>query len=152
MTNSAILMQSTAAPASGASAMLIGILPWLLIFIIFYMLMIRPQQKRMKEHQTQLAAVKKALPGITGDGEVELSDLLKYVRSRTNGTDVYSSGGNPVARRLTTETRFRSQARAIVESIKSRTDTAPVGEPHIAALNSDGPQSFAPADTEEPKS
>ena len=33
------------------SAILIGILPWLLIFVIFYMLMIRPQQKRVKEHQ-----------------------------------------------------------------------------------------------------
>jgi preprotein translocase subunit YajC len=68
MTESAMLMQSTAAPAGGASAMLVGILPWLLIFVIFYMLMIRPQQRRMKEHQTQLSAVKKGDEVITGGG------------------------------------------------------------------------------------
>ena len=58
----------TAASASDPSAILIGILPWLLIFVIFYMLMIRPQQKRMKEHQATIAAVKKGDEVITGGG------------------------------------------------------------------------------------
>jgi preprotein translocase subunit YajC len=40
-----LLMAAT--PASDTSAIFIGILPWLLIFVIFYLLMIRPQQKRM---------------------------------------------------------------------------------------------------------
>jgi preprotein translocase subunit YajC len=53
---------------SSASAILVGILPWLLIFVIFYMLMIRPQQKRMKEHQATIAAVKKGDEVITGGG------------------------------------------------------------------------------------
>ena len=48
--------------------MLVGILPWLLIFIIFYMLLIRPQQKRAKEHQAEIAAVKKGDEVITGGG------------------------------------------------------------------------------------
>jgi preprotein translocase subunit YajC len=58
----------TAASASDPSAILIGILPWLLIFVIFYMLMIRPQQKRMKEHAATIAAVKKGDEVITGGG------------------------------------------------------------------------------------
>ena len=57
-----------AAPASDTSAIFIGILPWLLIFVIFYLLMIRPQQKRMKEHQAAIAAVKKGDEVITGGG------------------------------------------------------------------------------------
>jgi preprotein translocase subunit YajC len=57
-----------AAPASDTSAIFIGILPWLLIFVIFYLLMIRPQQKRMKEHQAQISAVKKGDRVITGGG------------------------------------------------------------------------------------
>ncbi len=61
-------MQSTSAPAGGASAMLVGIMPWLLIFLIFYMLMIRPQQKRMKEHQAQIASVKKGDDVVTAGG------------------------------------------------------------------------------------
>jgi len=48
--------------------MLIGILPWVLIFVIFYLLMIRPQQRRVKEHQATIAAVKKGDEVITGGG------------------------------------------------------------------------------------
>jgi len=47
---------------------LVGILPWLLILDIFYVLMIRPQQRRVKEHQAALNAVKKGDEVITGGG------------------------------------------------------------------------------------
>jgi preprotein translocase subunit YajC len=65
-----ILLMTAAAAASptGASAFLLGILPWVLIFVIFYLLMIRPQQKRVKEHQAALAAIKKGDDVITGGG------------------------------------------------------------------------------------
>jgi len=58
----------TAASANSPSAILFGILPWLLIFLIFYWLMIRPQQKRMKEHAATIAAVKKGDQVITAGG------------------------------------------------------------------------------------
>ena len=58
----------TAASPNSASAILFGILPWLLIFLIFYWLMIRPQQKRMKEHAATIAAVKKGDQVITAGG------------------------------------------------------------------------------------
>ena len=61
-------MQSTAAAGNSPMAILLGILPWLLIFVIFYVLMIRPQQKRMKEHQAAIGAVKKGDEVITGGG------------------------------------------------------------------------------------
>ena len=48
--------------------MLIGIMPWLLIFIIFYVLLIRPQQRRAKEHQAELSSVKKGDEVVTGGG------------------------------------------------------------------------------------
>lgn len=48
--------------------MFIGILPWVLIFVIFYVLLIRPQQKRAKEHEAEIAAVKKGDEVITGGG------------------------------------------------------------------------------------
>ena len=64
-------LQST--PAAGAQAggmgqFLVGIVPWLLIFVIFYVLMIRPQQRRVKEHQAAIAAVKKGDEVVTGGG------------------------------------------------------------------------------------
>ncbi|HZU51392.1 MAG TPA: preprotein translocase subunit YajC [Sphingomicrobium sp.] len=60
-----------AAPAGssgGISQLLLGIAPWLLIFAIFYILMIRPQQRSAKEHQARIAAVKKGDEIITGGG------------------------------------------------------------------------------------
>ena len=66
-----ILLQTLAAaganPNSG-SAILFGIAPWLLIFVIFYVLMIRPQQKRVKDHQAAIAAIKKGDEVVTGGG------------------------------------------------------------------------------------
>jgi len=60
MTNSTLLMQQTGATANGTTQLLMGIAPWLLIFVVFYILMIRPQQRRAKEHQASINAVKKA--------------------------------------------------------------------------------------------
>ena len=71
MTNTSILLAAQAAPAgqaSGTTQLLMGIAPWLLIFVVFYMLMIRPQQRRVKEHQAAINAVKKGDEVITGGG------------------------------------------------------------------------------------
>jgi preprotein translocase subunit YajC len=66
---SMLMVQAAPAGEPGGSAQLIvGILPWLLIFVIFYVLMIRPQQKRVKEHQGMIAAVKKGDEVVTGGG------------------------------------------------------------------------------------
>lgn len=52
--------------APGGSIM--GILPLLLMLPIFYFLMIRPQQKRMKEHKNMVAALKKGDEVVTNGG------------------------------------------------------------------------------------
>ena len=72
MSSTPIMMSMVqAAPASGAggtAGLLMGIAPWLLIFVIFYLLMIRPQQRRVKEHQAAIAGVKKGDEIVTGGG------------------------------------------------------------------------------------
>ena len=40
----------------------------MLVFVIFYMLMIRPQQRRMRAHQAEVAGVKKGDRVVTGGG------------------------------------------------------------------------------------
>jgi preprotein translocase subunit YajC len=67
MINHHLVLAAAAAPTGGA-AMLVGILPWILIFLIFYLLMIRPQQRRVKQHQAMIAAVKKGDEVITAGG------------------------------------------------------------------------------------
>jgi preprotein translocase subunit YajC len=68
MTNFLLLTGAATANPSGPSAILVGLLPWVLIFGIFYMLLIRPQQKRAREHSQAIAAVKKGDEVITGGG------------------------------------------------------------------------------------
>lgn len=52
--------------AAGGS--ILGILPLLLMLPVFYFLMIRPQQKRMKEHKTMVNALKKGDEVVTNGG------------------------------------------------------------------------------------
>jgi preprotein translocase subunit YajC len=61
------------APAGGAEggeqmSTLSMILPWILIFVVFYFLLIRPQQKRAKEHKDMLGGIKKGDSVLTQGG------------------------------------------------------------------------------------
>ncbi|WP_310600106.1 preprotein translocase subunit YajC [Desulfobulbus sp.] len=55
-----------AAPAGMAN--IVQFVPLILIFVVFYFLLIRPQQKKAKEHQNYLANLKKGDRVITGGG------------------------------------------------------------------------------------
>jgi preprotein translocase subunit YajC len=57
-----------AASPSGAAAFMVNIFPLILIFIIFYFLLIRPQQRRVKQHQTMVSGVKPRDTAITNGG------------------------------------------------------------------------------------
>jgi preprotein translocase subunit YajC len=43
-------------------------LPWILIFVVFYFLLIRPQQKRQKEHRLLLDSLRKGDKVVTSSG------------------------------------------------------------------------------------
>ena len=72
---------------------LIQFLPLILIFVVFYFLLIRPQQKKQKEHRAMLEALRRGDRVVTGGGilgtvskvvspeEVEV-DLAPNVRVR----------------------------------------------------------------------
>tara|TARA_B100000427_G_scaffold37383_1_gene27032 strand:+ start:237 stop:662 length:426 start_codon:yes stop_codon:yes gene_type:complete len=55
---------------AGAGGGLEAFLPLILIFVIFYFLLIRPQQKKMKEHKSMLEAVRRGDKVVTGGGIV----------------------------------------------------------------------------------
>jgi preprotein translocase subunit YajC len=63
-----MIQAAPAAGSGGTAGLVMGIAPWLLIFVIFYLLMIRPQQQRVKQHQAAIAAVKKGDEVVTGGG------------------------------------------------------------------------------------
>ncbi|SUZ33162.1 hypothetical protein ROE7235_02930 [Roseibaca ekhonensis] len=78
---------------AGAAGGLISIIPFILIFVIMYFLLIRPQQKKVKEHQAMVEALRRGdqvvtQGGIVGkiskvkeDGEVEV-EIAEGVRVR----------------------------------------------------------------------
>ncbi|MBJ7440233.1 MAG: preprotein translocase subunit YajC [Sphingopyxis sp.] len=92
--------QTAGGPASG-SGILVQMAPLVLIFVVFYFLLIRPQQKRMKAHKAKIDAVKKGDQVITGGGllgkvmrvdeiyaEVEIAPGMKVKAVKSTLTDV----------------------------------------------------------------
>ena len=57
----------TAAPAQQGMDW-IGLMPLVLLFVLLYFLMIRPQMKRAKEHKTMTEALQKGDEVVTGGG------------------------------------------------------------------------------------
>ena len=70
MTISMFSLTSAAAAAqpSGTVSFFVQIFPLVAIFVIFYLLLIRPQQKRMRQHQAAISAIKKGDEVVTGGG------------------------------------------------------------------------------------
>jgi preprotein translocase subunit YajC len=59
-----------AAPAPGPGGEMLQFLPLVAIFVVFYFILIRPQQKRAKETRTMLAALQKGDEVVTAGGIV----------------------------------------------------------------------------------
>ena len=57
-----------AAPAAGGSSSLFSLLPLVLMFVVLYFIMIRPQMKRQKEHKAMIAALAKGDEVVFGGG------------------------------------------------------------------------------------
>jgi preprotein translocase subunit YajC len=85
---------------------LMQIVPFVLIFVIMYFLMIRPQQKRQQEHQEMIKNVRRGDQVIMSGGligkvtkvsddnelELEIADNVKVRVSRNSIADVRSKG------------------------------------------------------------
>ena len=65
------------AAAGGATGMIMQIAPLLLIFVVFYFLLIRPQQKKAKEHRSMLGQLKRGDRVITAGGIVATIQKVK---------------------------------------------------------------------------
>lgn len=102
------MVQAAPAGPGGSAGLVMGILPWVLIFVIFYMLMIRPQQRRVKEHQAAVAAIKKGDEIITGGGirgrvtrvsddelEVEIAQGVKIRVVKSTVSNVLTGNAKP---------------------------------------------------------
>ena len=91
------ISEAMAQGAGGGSGFLIQIAPLVLIFAVFYFLLIRPQQKKMKDHRSMVESLTKGDKVVTAGGllgtiskiederiaSVEIADnvIVKVVRS-----------------------------------------------------------------------
>lgn len=57
-----------AAPPEGGGNPLIGLMPLILVMLIFYLLILRPQQKRQKEHRNMIESLSKGDRVLTNGG------------------------------------------------------------------------------------
>ena len=109
--NSYLMSMVQAAPASGPSgitAFLVQSFPFLAIFVIFYLLWIRPQAQRAKEHRATIEAVKKGDEVITAGGirgkvtkvgddeaEVEIANGVRVRVIKSTLTQVLGANAKP---------------------------------------------------------
>ncbi len=71
-----------AASAGGLAGGVEAFLPLILIFVVFYFLMIRPQQKRMKAHKELLGALRRGDRVVLGGG------IMGQIAKVTSETEV----------------------------------------------------------------
>jgi preprotein translocase subunit YajC len=87
------LAQTAPAAAGGPESMLTSVGFMVLIFVVFYFLMIRPQTKRQKEHKTMVESLGKGDEVLTAGGMIgkitDISDQYMTVQ-------VASIDGKPV--------------------------------------------------------
>jgi preprotein translocase subunit YajC len=93
-------------PLGGGGDMIYQLLPFVLIFVIMYFLILRPQQKRVKAHQEMVKNVRRGDTVVTNGGligkvtkvvddeqiEIEIGDGMRIRQMRSMLTDVRAKG------------------------------------------------------------
>jgi preprotein translocase subunit YajC len=95
-----------AAGAGGSTEMMMSLLPFVLIFVIMYFLILRPQQRRAKQHQEMIKNVRRGDSVVTSGGivakvtkviddneiEIELADGVRARQIRSMVAEVRAKG------------------------------------------------------------
>ncbi|MGE6783091.1 preprotein translocase subunit YajC [Ensifer adhaerens] len=101
--------QTAGAPSAGGADILMSILPFLLIFVVMYFLIIRPQRAQMKRREELLKNIRRGDQVVTGGGivgkvtkvvddselEVEIAEGVK-IRVVRSGVSEVRVKGEPV--------------------------------------------------------
>lgn len=95
-----------AAGGAGGADFLIQIAPLILIFVIFWFFLIRPQQQKAKQHREMVANLRRGDQVLTGGGivgrvaklvddhyiQVEIADNIRVKVARSSVSDVLTKG------------------------------------------------------------
>lgn len=108
MTNIAYAMGQGGAAAGQGAGGFTSLIPIILMFVIFYFLLIRPQQKKAKDHREMVGRLKKGDRIITSGGlhgrvtavsdttlTLEIADRVRVKVARGNVSQVLQSSSPP---------------------------------------------------------
>ena len=105
-----------AAGAGGAGEILTSLIPLILIFVIFYFLLIRPQQKRAREHRTMVESLKRGDQVVTGGGIIGKVTRVPKVKEGEKTADA-----EEIEVEIAENTRVRVY-RSTITAVLSRTE------------------------------
>jgi preprotein translocase subunit YajC len=95
------------APSGGGTDIILQLVPFILIFVIMWFLIIRPQQRKVREHQEMIKNVRRGDTVVTSGGiigkvtkvldespdvEVEIADGVRVKVARTMVSEVRAKG------------------------------------------------------------
>jgi preprotein translocase subunit YajC len=109
--------QAAGSTGDTGTAALLQFAPLVLIVVVFYFLLIRPQQRRMKAHQEMIANIKK------GDTVVTQGGLIGKVRSVQDDEVRIELGPNVEVRAV----------RATISDVRNKGEPAPANDTKPAA-------------------
>ena len=91
----------------GEGGMLMSLLPFVLIFVIMYFLILRPQQKRVKAHQELVKNVRRGDTVITNGGLV--GKVTKVVDDEQIDIEIADNGRSRQVRGMITDVRAKGE-------------------------------------------
>jgi preprotein translocase subunit YajC len=98
-----------AAAGGGPQAIALQFLPLVALVVLFYFLMIRPQQRRMKQHQTMLAALKRGDVVVLSSGMV---GKIVRVEDKEVGLEIATGVTVKVVKSMISDVRARGEPAA----------------------------------------
>lgn len=102
-----------AAAGGGPQAMLIQFLPLVALVVLFYFLMIRPQQRRAKQHQTMLGGLKRGDVVVLSSGMI---GKVMRVEDAEVGIEVATGVTVKVVKSMISDVRVRGAPAAANDS------------------------------------
>ena len=93
--------------AGGGADLMMGLLPFVLIFVIMYFLIIRPQRQQMKQRQAMLAGIRRNDTVVTGGGIV--GKVTKVIDDDEIEVEIAKETRVRVARALVSDVRVKGE-------------------------------------------
>lgn len=96
-----------AASPAGGPDLIMSLLPFVLIFVIMYFLLIRPQRQQMKKREEMLAAIRRNDTVVTGGGVV--GKVTKVIDDNELEVEIAANTKVRVVRAMVAEVRVKGE-------------------------------------------